>query len=77
MNYHFDSETWIKEMESILENVGIAFQIKNDLNDYLKNKFAEDFELSSQITIEEGIDTDEFAVFSRKGNYLFSLKQPF
>ncbi len=44
-------------------------------NDYLKNKFAEDFELSSQITIEEGIDTDEFAVFSRKGNYLFSLKQ--
>ncbi|MBO5849806.1 MAG: hypothetical protein J6Q47_00805, partial [Paludibacteraceae bacterium] len=44
-------------------------------NDYLKNKFAEDFELSSQIKIEEGIDTDEFAVFSRKGNYLFSLKQ--
>lgn len=44
-------------------------------NDYLRNEFAKGFDLNSHVTIEEGDASDKFAIFSDKGNYLFTLNQ--
>ena len=42
-------------------------------NDWIKNSFARGFDLSKRIKVKQGTKTDANAIFSLRGNYLFTL----
>ncbi len=45
-------------------------------NDKLVNRFAYGFDVDRRIEVKVGDESDEYAVFCRKGHYLFSLAKP-
>ena len=58
---------------TIVGLIKIKNEYKTD-NEYLSSGFHKDFDIDKTVSLINGDKTDEYAVFSHKGEYIFSLK---